>query len=458
MTRHLTLFLALGSVILLAVSCASLLSSPTDSGKTQQISSVPPVSQTLPSPVTSLITGNAYDGKVNLWWNRSATDNIDCYNVYVSNSRITDVTGNTPFQTIADISATSCQIVGLKDGTEYHVAITVVEKDGNENKQVTSAAVTPLLMPRGAPGQDFIVDRYFSDKVWAGTTLLPDNHNLQKPRIIEVNMLGEVIWEYVIPQHLRQYTNPGFDVELLDNSNILFVLPRNGVYEINRSGKIIWSYLTDKISHDADRLPNGNTVFAFGAFDQKTDAQVTEINSRGDTVWSWHAGDYFDKAPFNTIFVDGWTHTNAVTRLSSGNTLVCPRNFNLIVEVDSRGKVIRTIGEGVYYSTHDPEVLDSGTILAVSQYRDKPHQAIEINPVLNTIVWEYGIADRRAWPVRDANRLPNGNTLITGSTEIIEVTSQGQVVWSFRFNNIPVERGQAPARGFYKAQRIYKGS
>jgi hypothetical protein len=50
--------------------------------------------------------------------------------------------------------------------------------------------------------------------------------------------------------------------------------------------------------------------------------------------------------------------------------------------------------------------------------------------------------------------LPNGNTLITGATVIIEVTPQGQIVWALRLKEGIIEPGQGQARGFYKAERI----
>lgn len=95
-------------------------------------------------------------------------------------------------------------------------------------------------MPKGTPDPDLQVTVYNPEKVQPGTTILPDNYNLGKPRIIEVNMAGEVVWQYPVPPQLRQFTNPGFDVEPLPNGNVLFVLPRNGAYEINRKGEVVW--------------------------------------------------------------------------------------------------------------------------------------------------------------------------------------------------------------------------
>ena len=400
----------------------------------------PPRDTTPPSATTGLVANNAYDKRVNH------------YNIYLSQAEMADVTGMKAIQQIKDIATNTYQVTGLEDGTKYYIAVTAVDKSGNEGVQVASVSATPAPMPRGTVDPDIIVDVYQSELVWAGTTLLPDNHNKDKPRIIEVNMLGEIVWQYVLPDNLKQYNNPGFDAELLANNNILFVLPRSGVYEIDRNGKVVWSYLTVKISHDADRLPNGNTIFVFGSDDQKSDAQVTEVNPKGEIVWQWYAKDYFDKPPYASISDEGWTHTNAVTRLTNGNTLISLRNFDFVVEVDPQGAVVRTIGEGILDNQHDPEIQPNGNILLANH--DRPHRAVEFDPKTGKIVWQSAGFEKDATPVRDANRLPNGNTLITGSTKIVEVTAEGKIVWQFTLKGITLVGQDAASRGFYKADRI----
>ncbi|MHC4698818.1 MAG: aryl-sulfate sulfotransferase, partial [Planctomycetota bacterium] len=260
------------------------------------------------------------------------------------------------------------------------------------------------------PGEVF-VEVYESDKTCEGTTFLPDLHDTDQPRIIEVNMLGEVVWEYVIPDHLKEYHEPGLDVEVLANGNILFVLPRNGIYEIDRDGTILWSHLDTKISHDADRLAGGNTLYGWGGPDQKADAQVKEVTPDGEIVWSWYARDQLDVAPYADIYREGWTHTNAVTRLSNGNTLVSLRNFNLTVEVDPEGEVVWSYDWSTLDGDdpHDPEILPDDHLLVCLQH-DTPHQVVEIDRGTGELVWEYFLPGLRT--ARDSDRLPNGNTLI----------------------------------------------
>gem|GEM_PF-4128015 len=169
--------------------------------------------------MTGLIGVDAYDGRVNIWWDKSSAEDFDHYNVYLSQSETTDVTGMAPAYQVKDVSATSYQAVGLKDGVKYYFAVTAVDKTGNENKRVACVNVTPTPMPRGTADPGISVDVYKSDKAWPGTTLLPFNYTQGKPRIIEINMLGEIIWEYQLPRGML------FDVELLPNNNILFTFP-----------------------------------------------------------------------------------------------------------------------------------------------------------------------------------------------------------------------------------------
>ena len=190
-------------------------------------------------------------------------------------------------------------------------------------------------MPRGKVDPSIEVKVYDREKVWPGTTLLNDNQDEEWPRIIEVNMLGEVVWEYVISKDLWEgepYKSMDRDVELLANGNILFSLPKRGIFEIDRSGKVVWSHLDQKISHDVDRLPNGNTLYNFGSRDTVDDAHVKEISPEGEIVWEWSAIEHFNTEPYLNIDLgdtipDGWTHNTAVERLENGNTLLSLRNF-----------------------------------------------------------------------------------------------------------------------------------
>lgn len=306
------------------------------------------------------------------------------------------------------------------------------------------APVLAVTIPPGTPDPEFSVDIYKPDKVWPGTTLFADYHKQGMARIVEVNMKGEIVWEYVLPNELTRYTNPGFDVELLPNNNILFLLPSKGAYEVNRKGNIVWSYFDNKVSHDADRLPNGNTLLNFGAEDQKGDAQVKEVNPEGKVVWSWRAKDIFDNPPYDTVYFQGWTHANAVIRLPNGDTVVNLRNFNLTVAINPQGKVAWQYDWGsIGTSPHEPEVLPNGNILVClhpepGQVVPTPDQVVEVNPKTKEIIWQYMTRKPRfiLGETRDTDRLPNGNTLINDGVNILEVTPAKEIVWRFNIKSL----------------------
>jgi hypothetical protein len=325
------------------------------------------------------------------------------------------------------------------------------------NTQPTRSVVKPPLniplpeIPAGIKDADFFTDIYIPEMVYNGTTLLGDNHNPEKPRIIEVNMRGEIVWQYQIPYELRRFTNPGFDVERLSNNNILFELPGYGIFEIDRAGKTVWSCRDNKVSHDVDLLPDNNILYAFGNNDSFADAQVKEITRDNKIVWQWKAGDYFNTPEYNTIYDMGWTHTNAVSRLDNGNTLVSLRNFNFIVEVSSNGTILRTIGKSIIRDQHDPVMLADGTILLANHV--DPQSALILDPATNTIMWSYAVPGQL---IRDADKLPNGNFLITGSSVILEITPDKKIAWKFGLTS-PISKNEASGRGFYKSQRIIPG-
>jgi len=411
-----------------------------------------PSDTTPPTAIAGIGAVDAYDGRVNLWWDKSPADDFDHYAVYVSKEALSDIADLTPVHQINDISNNYYQSIGLELSVPFFFAVTAVDKSGNENTKVNAVKAMPTPMPEGVSDSDIEVSTHHSDRTWPGTTLLADNHKSERPRMIEVNMRGEITWEYRLPPELRRYSNPGFDGEYLTDGNILILLPGHGVYELNRDGEIVWSYIDRKVSHDADRLPNGNTLVVFGGGDQINDAQVKEISPEGRIVWSWYARDHFNKPPYNAIEDQGWTHTNAVTRLPNGNTLISPRNFDFLVEVDPQGGLVRTIGENIFDGQHDPEVLLDGSILLANHAR--PHRAIEFDPAKKRIVWQTKGFAREFVPVRDANRLPNGNTLITATTKIVEITPAGEVVWQLTLKDLKLSGLEGSRLGFFKAERI----
>jgi len=310
-------------------------------------------------------------------------------------------------------------------------------------------------MERGQADPAFEVINYDPDQAYNSTTLIVDKTQ-EIPRILEVNMLGEIMWEYQNPEWRGGVVD---DVEWLpETDTFVFIYHFQGdfLHEIDRAGNILFEY-KDSADHDIDKLGNGNYLYVYGMDDTLDDAIVKEVTPQGEIVWEWYVKDHLAPEIYEGVENEGVAHTNGVVRLENGNTLISTRNFDSIVEVDPNGEVVRVICEGVCAHQHDPEMLENGNILMANQTThgsdyelgDEPQRALEIDSNTGETIWEFLIAGRRHYPLRDADRLPNGNTLITGSDMILEVTPDGEIVW--QLNIVPEITFH---EAFYNAQRI----
>ena len=331
---------------------------------------------------------------------------------------------------------------------------------------MTAVGALLVFKPRGGTTSDnvvtpsFCVDVYNPSKAYNGTTLFADTYS---KGVYEVDMNGNIVWEFTIPDAWKTGGGAaGLDAEVLSDNHVLISVGHKGIYEIDRSGNLVWSHLDSKCDHDADRLPNGDTIYVFGMNDTASDAQVKEVDSNGNIVWSWYARDnYLHRYPPSQYSKEGWVHTNAVQRLSNGDTMISMRNFFLTTIVDENGNVVKEYDWSSYGDNtdpHDPEIYESEGVMLVCLQLDSPYAAVEVSlENKDNVIWTYPSSGLRT--TRDADLLPNGNVLITTvdttvsgqRSVIIEVTPAGEIVWQLELKNAPV--GKNPG-WFYKAQRI----
>ena len=135
-------------------------------------------------------------------------------------------------------------------------------------------------------------------------------------------------------------------------------------------------------------------------------------------------------------------HVNAVSHLKNDNTLVSMRNFNTIADVGQNGRVVRdwtftaqdkstgvqTQGKIRGARNHEPEVLPNGNMLLCLR---RPNRFVEFNMKTGEMVWEWNHpgGGRELRTNREANRLPNGNTLGSASNKLVEIAPNGDIVW-----------------------------
>jgi hypothetical protein len=378
--------------------------------------------------------------------------------------------------------------------------------DAQESSFSTSVDTTVFQnIPNGVVDPAYSVSKWDPSRTWNGTTIFGDSTN---EKIVEVNMKGEVVWQYQIP-----FKAEVMGVMELPNNDILFAVVQpvqnRGAYEVNRDGQIVWQYVNRDVAHDAVRLPNGDTLIeAAHAEDYSSfpyiDPEIVEVDKNGNTVWSFHFSNsqYASDPKYNDIRGTDWgywTHTNEALRLPDGSTLISPRNFNMIIIVDKDGKVLKTYGDvcsncksnstqnnsgggmggigsgsmggstsssgtqnfahvspqvNYFFGQHSPIPLPNGNLLFGEP---GPGRAVEFNTTTDKIVWQWPHGGRHSgvWiNVRGVERLPNGNTLVSDSNgKIFEVTRKGDIVWELDCTCYN-PNGKPDQWPFFQAERV----
>ncbi len=287
-----------------------------------------------------------------------------------------------------------------------------------------------------------------------------------------VNMDGTLAWEFV-----SSTTLPIWEVEVLPNGNLL-AIGGYRIYEIADpacSGDIIWHYGEYgelEVHHDLDVLSDGKIIFLYydlvrlpGWGWTISDGIKIYDRENDEIVWDWRAVDHLptnhhcSKCIQNFWMADwkigrDWTHSNSITFDEEDSAIYLNlRNLNQIAKISyPSGEILWILGdsgdfgEGLLHHAHDPEFLPNGNILLfdngihssipvfgsrVIELAYEPHdgtaevvwQYCEFPPVMDTVLG-------------DADRLPNGNTLITSGTHgrLVEVTPAGRKVWELQLS------------------------
>lgn len=116
-----------------------------------------------------------------------------------------------------------------------------------------------------------------------------------------------------------------------------------------------------------------------------------------------------------------------------GNLLVSIRNLNTILILDPSGhRVIWLWGPNNLTFQHHPSLLPNGHILLFNNGIESS-EILELDPLSRRVVWRYADGELFSRTRGSAQRLPNGNTLITESDSgnVLEVTAQKEIVWKF---------------------------
>ena len=309
---------------------------------------------------------------------------------------------------------------------------------------------------------------------------------------------GEAVWE------LGGESVDYFDVTMLDNGTVLagFIAegqsecgeyespcPRTGyrLIEPGPNPSVIneWSFpvrtVLNSEVHDANLLPSGEVLMT------DMDAErVFTVAPNGTTTWQWNASERYDAPPDATR--TDWLHINDVDRIGPGRFMVSVRNANQLLIIERGNGVVEVINEDdtdgndancrtgnglsdydndgditcgdpeVMDHQHNPQYLGPGAVLVADSENDRVVELHKRNGEWE-VAWGVNAANGLGfdWP-RDADRLPNGNTLITDSrnNRIVEVTPDGTAVWSADTGIWPYDAERLPHQELLGSDRLQR--
>ena len=227
---------------------------------------------------------------------------------------------------------------------------------------------------------------------------------------------------------------------------------RNVIERLNLStgeSERIYSRVTSSTQghwHDVDRVGPHRWLVADIAHDRAFIVNTTT----GVETWSWHA-----QASYPTTsggrFPKDWVHLNDVEELPDGRIMLSLRNQDTVAFVSpTRGYqenwTLGTDGNhSTLYEQHNPDYIPAGrggpAVLIADSENNRIVEYQRRNGTWDQ-TWRWSDPQLR-WP-RDADRLPNSNTLITDTNgnRVIEVNQQGDVVW------------KVDIKGPYEAERL----
>lgn len=285
---------------------------------------------------------------------------------------------------------------------------------------------------------------------------------IQSGAIEQYGPAGELAW--------RHPTEVSMDVTWVNDTHILSTFARDhasrcgsfeppcgrtGVVLLGRSGTdttpvFEWSFAVrgrmDSEVHDAEWLPARGEILVL---DMEYERLLAVETSTGDVTWTWNASAVYDP-PVDPTRTD-WLHMNDVDRIDPGRYLVSVRNRNQLLVVERGAGVTQVINDdgdpALLDRQHNPHYLGPGSILVADSNNNR---VVELRRTADgdwTTGWAlYGAGNRSfAWP-RDADRLPNGHTLITDTRNdrVVEVTRAGTVVFQTPTGRAPYEAERIP--------------
>jgi hypothetical protein len=272
-------------------------------------------------------------------------------------------------------------------------------------------------------------------------------HPVQKMVIVRD---GKIAWTYDIPTtNGSKVLQELSDATLLSNGNVAFAR-KTGAGVVTSGKKLIWNYdapLGCEV-HVCQPLGLDRVLLVQNGLPAKL-MVINIVTGRTEKEF---------ELPTNGNPKTIHTQFRRARMTKAGTFLVAHHDQDKVVEYDADGHAIWSVGVPVPWSAVR---LTDGNTLVTS------HNAFarEVNPQGET-VWEFNqrdVPDIALWSIQEANRLANGNTVMTNwcpngvvnadgkrapekwptSVQVLEVTPAKKVVWALRAWTPPADLGPA---------------
>ena len=240
---------------------------------------------------------------------------------------------------------------------------------------------------------------------------------------------GKVVWQYSIPLRIETGGIQEFDdATLLPSGNIIFSR-MSGAGVVSPDKKLIWEY----------KAPAGTEVHSIQSVGQDRVLIMRNGNPAQAMIVNTATGKTEKEIPIPTTVTGVHGQFRHIRMTRAGTILVPHMGEGKVVEYDLEGKALWSVAAKSPW--HAVRLANGNTLIA----GDWNCYAREVNPQGET-VWELTQADLpsiKLYSVQTANRLANGNTVITNwcagnknteewasTVQVLEVTPDKKVVWA----------------------------
>jgi len=322
----------------------------------------------------------------------------------------------------------------------------------------------PYLSGSKAPPAGSGVTIWDRRRAFPGVNLYTSGH---APEVLLVDMAGRTLrrWRYpferAFPDKAPTEETAFFRrAQLAPDGTLLAIYQGGGLVALDRTSRLLWQ-VDAGTYNDFFRGPDGTIFLLTKEAKIVPEVSTTEPTLEDSITIVDPQGKIRDRvsllralldSPFAPLFsphakAGDILHANTIEifdgRLAArsalfarGNALVSLREIDTIGIVDLKTRRFVWAQRGPWAGQHQPTLLNSGKILL---FDNQPHRRLsyveEVDPLGRKIGWRYPGAGQflSSEQAGAAERLPNGNTLITESDRgrAFEVTSTGETVWEF---------------------------